>query len=171
MPGKTSDPRPLRVLVIGAGPAADWLHMPVLAGLRDRGEIVLVLVCDIQHARAAAARRKFGFLQDSGEAVAALERADIDAVYILGSAQLHYEYGMRALRNGKHLFVEKPVAPSYAQARELVDVARSVSVPEPPVGVSPKRCSTSPNFAILPRSAHAPGWAPTAFTPWMRCSS
>jgi phosphoglycerate dehydrogenase-like enzyme/predicted dehydrogenase len=115
--------KPLRVLVIGAGPAPDAIHLPVLAGLRDRGEIVLALVCDIERARAAAARRKFGFLEDSGDAVAALKRADIDAVYIFGSAQLHYEYGMRALHAGKHLFVEKPVAPTYAQARELAEVA------------------------------------------------
>jgi len=123
MPGETPAPRPLRILVIGAGPACDWLHLPVLAGLRDRGEIVLVLVCDIQRARATAARQKYGFLEDSGDAVAALERPDIDAVYIFGSAQLHYEYGLLALRNGKHLFVEKPVAPGYAQARELAEVA------------------------------------------------
>jgi phosphoglycerate dehydrogenase-like enzyme/predicted dehydrogenase len=118
-------PRPLRVLVIGAGPAPDALHLPVLAMLRDRGDVVLALVCDIQHERAAAARRKFGFLEEGGDGVAALERADIDAVYIFGSAQLHYEYGMLALRKGKHLFVEKPVAPTYAQARELAEVARA----------------------------------------------
>jgi phosphoglycerate dehydrogenase-like enzyme/predicted dehydrogenase len=123
MPIETSSARPVRVLVIGAGPASDWLHLPLLAGARNRGEIVLVLVCDIERARAAAARHKFGFLEDSGDAVAALERTDIDAVYIFGSAQLHYEYGMRALRSGKHLFVEKPVAPTYAQARELAEVA------------------------------------------------
>ncbi len=122
-PTETSSLRPLRVLVIGAGPAPDALHLPVLAGLRDRGEVVLTLVCDIQRERAAAARRKFGFLADSGDGVAALERTDIDAVYIFGSAQLHYEYGMLALRTGKHLFVEKPVAPTYAQARELAELA------------------------------------------------
>ncbi|MEA3176964.1 MAG: D-3-phosphoglycerate dehydrogenase / 2-oxoglutarate reductase [Gammaproteobacteria bacterium] len=120
---ETCSSKPVRVLVIGAGPAADAAHLPVLAGLRDRGEIVLVQVCDIQCERAAAARRKFGFLQDSGEGIAALDRTDIDAVYIFGSAQLHFEYGMRALRSGKHLFVEKPVAPTYAQARELAEVA------------------------------------------------
>jgi phosphoglycerate dehydrogenase-like enzyme/predicted dehydrogenase len=123
MPQETSAPSRVRVLVIGAGPASDWLHLPVLARLRDRGEIELALVCDIQSARAAAAQRKFGFLEHSGDAVTALGRADIDAVYIFASAQLHYEYGMRALRNGKHLFVEKPVAPSYALARELAEVA------------------------------------------------
>src|SRR5579871_4849035 len=116
---------PTRVLVIGAGPAADALHLPVLAALRDHGEVVLTLVCDIQRERATAARRKFGFLADSGDAVAALERTDIDAVYIFASAQLHYEYGILALRSDKHLFVEKPVAPSYKQLRELVDLATS----------------------------------------------
>jgi phosphoglycerate dehydrogenase-like enzyme/predicted dehydrogenase len=125
MPGDTPASRPLRILVIGAGPASDWLHLPVLAGLRDRREIALVLICDLQRARATAARQKFGFLEDSGDAVAALERPDIDAVYIFGSAQLHYEYGLLALRNGKHLFVEKPIAPAYAQARELAEVARA----------------------------------------------
>ena len=123
MPVETCAPRPVRVLVIGAGPAPEAIHLPVLARLRDRGEIVLALVCDIQRERAAAARRKFGFLQDSGDGVAALERTDIDAVYIFGSAQLHYEYGMLALRKGKHLFVEKPIAPTYAQARELAELA------------------------------------------------
>jgi phosphoglycerate dehydrogenase-like enzyme/predicted dehydrogenase len=123
MSTETSSAGPARVLVIGAGPAPDAIHLPVLAGLRDRGEVVLALVCDIQRERAAAARRKFGFLQDSGDGVAALERTDIDVVYIFGSAQLHYEYGMLALRNGKHLFVEKPVAPTYAQARELAEFA------------------------------------------------
>jgi phosphoglycerate dehydrogenase-like enzyme/predicted dehydrogenase len=119
----TSSPPPLRLLVIGAGPAPDALHLPLLSRLRDRGQVELSVVCDIRRERAAGARKKFGFQQDSGEAVAALERPDIDAVYIFGSAQLHYEYGKLALRNDKHLFVEKPVAPSFAQARELADLA------------------------------------------------
>jgi phosphoglycerate dehydrogenase-like enzyme/predicted dehydrogenase len=125
MTTETSARQPLRVLVIGAGPAPDAIHLPFLAGLRDRGELVLALVCDIQRERAAVARRKFGFLEDTGDAVAAIGRRDIEAVYIFGSAQLHYEYGMLTLRSGKHLFVEKPVAPAYAQARELAEVARA----------------------------------------------
>ena len=121
----TSSPSPPRVLVIGAGAAANALHLPVLAQLRDQNKVMLVNVCDIHRERAAAAKRRFGFLEDSGDAMAALERSDIDAVYIFGSAQLHYECGMWALRHGKHLFVEKPVAPGYAQTRELAELARA----------------------------------------------
>jgi phosphoglycerate dehydrogenase-like enzyme/predicted dehydrogenase len=119
----TASPYAPRVLVIGAGPAAVALHLPVLAQLRDQNKVLLMEVCDIHHERAAAAKRRFGFLEDNGDAVAAIERSDIDAVYIFGSAQLHYAYGMRALRHGKHLFVEKPVAPGYVQSVELAQLA------------------------------------------------
>jgi phosphoglycerate dehydrogenase-like enzyme/predicted dehydrogenase len=94
-------------------------HLPALAQLRDRGEVLLVAVCDIDLQRALAARHKFGFLEHGGDALAALQRKDIDAVYIFGSAQIHYEYGMIALRSGKHLFVEKPIAPSHGDAIRL----------------------------------------------------
>lgn len=115
----------LRTLVVGAGPAAVALHLPVLAGLRDRRQVELVLVCDLQHERAAATRSRFGFAEQTGDAIAALERSDIDAVYVFGSAPLHFEYGLAALRAGKHLFVEKPIAPSYSAAYELARTAKA----------------------------------------------
>lgn len=114
----------LRVLVIGAGPASAALHLPALARLRDRGRITLDHLVDLDSGRAAAACRDFGFREHSGTAASALERKDFDAVYILGSAQMHYDYGLLALRSGKHLFVEKPIAPCYVQALELAQTAR-----------------------------------------------
>ena len=121
----TSRTRVLRILVIGAGPASVAMHLPVLARLQARGDITLTAVCDLQRERAAAARQQFGFQEDTGDAIAALSRADIDAVYIFGSAQLHYTYGLEALLRGKHLFVEKPIAPSYAQACDIARTAHS----------------------------------------------
>ena len=118
-------PLPIRVLVIGAGPMADIAHLPALARLRDKGEVLLAVICDIDPQRALAARHKFGFLEHSGDGLACLQRTDIDAVYIFGSAQLHYEYGMLALQSGKHLFVEKPIAPSHRDAVGLALAASS----------------------------------------------
>ena len=111
--------RPLRALVVGAGPASEAFHMPVLAQLKSTGGLDLVQICDLRRDRAADLRRRFGFAEDSGEALPGLRRADIDVVYLFASAQVHYEYGLEALRHGKHLFVEKPVAPDSARAREL----------------------------------------------------
>ena len=117
------NPEPLRVLVIGAGPMAMSVHLPLLAGLRDNGELALVHVCDIQNERAAAARGAFGFLEAGGDVEGVLGRPDIDAVYIFGSAQMHFQYGLKALRGGKHLFVEKPVAATHAEASALAELA------------------------------------------------
>src|SRR5262245_33006354 len=99
-------PRPLRVLVIGAGGMAFHTHLPLLARLRDQSEVALSVVCDIQRDRAAEARRRFGFLDETGDPIAAVARPDVDAVYIFGTAQMHHEYGLLALEAGKHLFVE-----------------------------------------------------------------
>ena len=113
------------MLVIGAGPAAVAMHLPVLAGLRDAGQIELAVVCDIDAERAKLALRQFAFREVCGDPSNALSRADIGAVYIFGSAQMHYEYGSAALQNGKHVFVEKPVAPSFQQALALCEAARA----------------------------------------------
>ncbi len=118
-------PSPPRALVIGAGPAAFSMHLPVLQRLCDRGRLVLVAICDIRQERAGQARRRFGFLRESGDAATSLAQPDIDAVYIFAGAALHHHYGLQALSAGKHLFVEKPVAPSFARACELADLARS----------------------------------------------
>ncbi|HMH65387.1 MAG TPA: Gfo/Idh/MocA family oxidoreductase, partial [Rhizomicrobium sp.] len=81
--------QPIRIAVIGAGVTADLIHMPILARLRKRGELALVLVCDLDEQRALAARRKYGFLADSSDAISAVTRDDVDAVYVFGSAQMH----------------------------------------------------------------------------------
>lgn len=115
---------PLRVAVIGAGPTTLFAHLPVLARLRDQGQLTLAVVCDIDSRRAAHARKEYGFGEQSGDATAVLQRSDIDAVYIFGSAQMHFEYGVLALQTDKHLFVEKPIAPSYLQAVQMAELAQ-----------------------------------------------
>ncbi len=127
MPELTPLPSP-RALVIGAGPMASFMHLPILSRLQRSGRVALRVICDLDAVRAAQARKKFGFAEQSGDAARAIERSDIDLVYIFADARVHYEYGLLALSHGKHLFVEKPVAPSYAEARQLADRAQQQQV-------------------------------------------
>ena len=53
-----------------------------------------------------------------------VEAADVDAVYIPLPPALHAGWGKAALENGKHAFIEKPMATTLADARELVETAR-----------------------------------------------
>ncbi len=113
-----------RVLVIGAGPTAMHAHLPAMQRLGGRGKLILETVCDVDPARAASAQSRFGFAARTGDALAAIANPAIGAVYVFGSAQLHFEYGRAALMQGKHLFVEKPIAPDYRQAMMLAHLAR-----------------------------------------------
>jgi predicted dehydrogenase len=52
----------------------------------------------------------------------------LDAVAIATSVPTHHPLGMRVLAAGKHLFVEKPLALSLAEARELVEAAEDADL-------------------------------------------
>jgi predicted dehydrogenase len=52
-----------------------------------------------------------------------LHDPEIDAVVIATPVFTHYEFAYRALLNGKHVLVEKPMTGSYREALTLVDVA------------------------------------------------
>ena len=48
----------------------------------------------------------------------------IDAIYVALPNGLHYETGKKALLAGKHVIMEKPFTATYAQAKELIDLAK-----------------------------------------------
>jgi len=52
----------------------------------------------------------------------------IDAVYVASPVFLHAEQTMEALRAGKHVLCEKPVAMNFAEAEAMVNVARAHGV-------------------------------------------
>ncbi|MGO9316346.1 MAG: Gfo/Idh/MocA family protein [Terracidiphilus sp.] len=49
--------------------------------------------------------------------------SDVDAIMIATPISTHYELAKRALKAGKHVFVEKPLAHNAVFARELVQIA------------------------------------------------
>lgn len=116
---------PPRALVVGASETSALLHLPVLARLRDQSRLELVEICDLRPSSAAAARKRFGFVRDGGDSAAAIARDDIDAIYLFGSARMHHALGLAALSAGKHLFVEKPIAPSFDDAIQLARAAEA----------------------------------------------
>lgn len=52
-----------------------------------------------------------------------LSDPQIDAIYVAVPNHLHYEIARKALENNKHVILEKPFTPTYAQAKELIDLA------------------------------------------------
>lgn len=52
-----------------------------------------------------------------------LEDPAVEAIAIATPVRTHYELALAALKAGKHVFVEKPLAPSSDQVRDLIDEA------------------------------------------------
>ena len=105
----------LRVGVVGAGYFGRFHALKVAAGARS----VLGGVCDAVPERAAALAAELGCLALGWEALL----AGCDAVVIASPAATHHVAAAAALRAGKHVLVEKPIAASLEEADGLIGLA------------------------------------------------
>lgn len=52
-----------------------------------------------------------------------VRRSDVEAIYVATTHNFHYENAKLALKNGKHVLVEKPFTVNAEQAQSLIDLA------------------------------------------------
>jgi predicted dehydrogenase len=57
-----------------------------------------------------------------------VRRDDVDIVDISAPPYLHYDIALEAARAGKHVFCEKPLALTYAQAKEMYEVSEQMGI-------------------------------------------
>jgi predicted dehydrogenase len=55
-------------------------------------------------------------------------RNDIDAVFILSPNANHAEQAVHAARNGKHVFIEKPIANTIADGKQIIEACEKAGV-------------------------------------------
>jgi predicted dehydrogenase len=103
----------LRVGLVGCGAFARFS----LAQYRKLPGVTIAAVADIDATAAARAAHDLGAAAHTTDAV--LTAADLDLVYIATPPALHFRQAKRALESGKHVLVEKPLATTVADAREL----------------------------------------------------
>jgi len=111
----------LRVGVVGVGHLGRF-HTRVCSEL---GACELVGVHDSNAARAAEIAREYGTtaIADLGELL-----GSVDAVSIATPTVSHREVASRCLEAGVHVFIEKPIAKTVDEAREIVDLGREKSL-------------------------------------------
>jgi len=109
---------PIRTAVIGVGYLGRF-HAQKYAQLPGS---TLICVVDANAEVAAQVAAELG-VESATDALAILDR--IDAVSIAVPTPLHYDIGRAALERGVHVLMEKPIAKTVSEARELVDLARS----------------------------------------------
>jgi predicted dehydrogenase len=111
----------LQVALVGAGNIARWAHMPAL---KKSGRAQLRAVYSTNGARGKSYANRFGARYATSEFDALLADADLDAVLITSRNQDHARQALAALRAGKHVLVEKPMALTEAECRELCAAER-----------------------------------------------
>ena len=80
-------------------------------------------VCDTRSERVEHFGRQYPGVKKFTSAADVFTDPEIDAVVIATPVQTHYELAASALRAGKHVMVEKPLAQSVRQCEELVALA------------------------------------------------
>lgn len=121
-PTRPADPRAPVVAVVGAGNFAFRTLLPALAGQTPPP---LAAIVSSQGAPAFLAARKFGASCASTDEAAAFDDPAVEAVFLTTRHDAHAAQAVAALRAGKHVWVEKPLALREAELAELETVTRA----------------------------------------------
>ncbi len=108
---------------IGKAHAIAYAQAPTVFNLR--GRLVREMVAEVTPELAAARAQAFGFNRSTGDWRALVGDPAIDVVDICLPNHLHKEMALEAIRHGKHVYSEKPLALNAHDAREMVDAAQA----------------------------------------------
>ena len=113
---------PVKVGLIGCGNiSAAYLH-----AAPDFPEIAITCCADLDESRARARVQEFGLRVVGVDAL--LADPEVEIVLNLTIPQAHVPVGLDAIRHGKHVHCEKPLAVSTAEGRTLLDAAQTAGL-------------------------------------------
>ena len=116
--------RTVKVGIIGCGGIGQNKHMPSLHKIEN---VQLVAFCDLVLERAQMCKEKFGtpdalVCTDYRELLAV---EDIEVVHVLTPNREHAEISIAALKAGKHVMCEKPMAKTAEGAKQMCEAAKA----------------------------------------------
>lgn len=118
----------IRLAVIGTGLAWERLHWPALEQLQKEYRIVAMCDQDENKVNEAAGSIGLGPHDRYTDYKEMLNRDDIDAVVVAVPIPLNFEVAQACARAGKHVILEKPLAPNMKEAKRARDLAKRFGV-------------------------------------------
>jgi predicted dehydrogenase len=112
-------PEPVQTGVVGLG----YWGPNLIRNLQELETAELRWICDLDEGRLNALARRYPAARTTRSFDQLLTDPDLEAIAIATPVSTHYPLALAALQAGKHVFIEKPLAASTAQARELMRVA------------------------------------------------
>jgi predicted dehydrogenase len=109
----------VQVAVVGLG----YWGPNLLRALFDLEDVEVRYICDLDPERLERYGRRYPSARATRDYENVLTDPLVDAVVIATPVFTHFGLASRALSSGKHVFVEKPMASSSAEADELIELA------------------------------------------------
>jgi predicted dehydrogenase len=121
--GADSSNNKLNIAAIGVGGQGG-------SDLNELASENIVALCDVDHERAAASFKKFPNAAQYQDYRVMFDKMDrqIDAVLVATPDHFHSVAALEAMRRGKHVFCEKPMAHSIYEVREMMKAAHTHKV-------------------------------------------
>lgn len=88
----------------------------------------LYMLADASPELAASAAARFGFKKSTGDWRELVNDPAVDVVDITSPNHLHHEMALAAIAAGKHVYCEKPLSVTLAEAEEMTAAARAAGV-------------------------------------------
>ena len=107
---------PVRIGIVGLG----YWGPNLARNIADHPRAELRWLCDLDEATLSASSARYPSSSTTTDVEELLAADDLDAVVVATPVSTHHRICARALECGKHVFVEKPLAQSSAEARDLI---------------------------------------------------
>jgi predicted dehydrogenase len=108
-----------RIAVVGCG----YWGPNFVRNFSQIADSEVALCCDLSEKRLAHMRNLYPFVKTTTRLDAVLADPTIDAVVVATPVTSHFRIGSACLEAGKHVLIEKPIAPSAREVLGLIDLA------------------------------------------------
>jgi predicted dehydrogenase len=110
----------IRIGIIGYG----YWGPNLVRNFADVQTARVAMVSDLRQERLAEVQRRYPGVRVTTDPLALIADTDVDAVAIATPVEHHFPLALAALRAGKHVLVEKPIASTSEQASVLIEEAQ-----------------------------------------------
>jgi len=112
--------------IIGVGDVTEVKSGPAFYKI-EHSNVVAVMRRNAEKAADYASRHKIQKWYSDGSDL--INDPDVDAVYVATPPDSHARYAIEAMRAGKPVYVEKPMARNYSECKEMLRVSKETGIP------------------------------------------
>jgi len=110
----------IKIGLIGLGGISQLVHLPILLKMHN---VTIAAVSELNKQKLKHVSDKFNLHNRFSNFHLMLEKEEIDAVVIATPTNTHKEIAIDCIKAGKNVFIEKPVARTFKEAKEISDMA------------------------------------------------